>query len=83
VVATAEASGVMIDTDTSDDGWVDVCVNGNVFSIRAGARTPKEILASAGAASHVTLLQQVGDRTVRVSSHVMITGGETFLTHIE
>jgi hypothetical protein len=70
----------MIDTDVSDDGDVDICVDGATISIRAGERTRKEILAEAHVGPHAILVQQIGTRKVPVQSHVMITGGENFST---
>jgi hypothetical protein len=70
----------VIDTDTSDDGPVDVYVDGKIVSIRAGERSREEILAAAGALPDLGLVQRIGGRTVPVGSHVMLTGGETFLT---
>jgi hypothetical protein len=73
----------VIDADTSDDGPVDVRVDGEIVSIRAGERSRREILAAARADPDLALLQRIGERTVPVRFRVMLTGGEVFLTQTE
>jgi hypothetical protein len=70
----------VIDTDTSDDGAVDIIVDGRTVSIRAGERSRKEILAAASVDREVVLAQRIGDRVAPVRGRVMIVGSETFFT---
>lgn len=70
----------MIETETSDDGVVDIVVDGRSVSIRAGERSRREILAAAFVTDDVVLSQRIGGRIVPVNDQAMIVGRERFLT---